>query len=281
MEPITKVGLDETSPSNLDEEHLASTWKMDLRVAVCERCDWSYLVPKASLAQRCPHCFQAQLSPVSAQLKHLPYVRPPEMILPFSLSPSVLEQAILGFAKGIPFAPADLSSPNLKKRLSQVYLPVWLVDAEVKAFWKAEAGFDYQVVSHQEQFSENRGGWNTQEITRNRIRWEPRLGKLDRVYNNVPAPALEDRDNLTSAIGAYGHANLQPYQPEAIEKAFVRLPNRAPEDAWNDARPAFQSAGAEECRQAAAADHIRQFFWQPEYAHQNWTLLLLPLLTTF
>ena len=156
---------------------------------------------------------------------------------------------------------------------------MWLVDGEVQANWQCEAGFNYTVVSHQDRYAG--GGWSSHQVQEGRVRWEPRLGNLRRVYQNIPAPALEDYSRLQAALGNFDLASARPYQAAMVEKAFVRLPDRPPQDAWSDASPAFQSAAAEECRQAASADHIRQFNWKPQFANQNWTLLLLPIYTTY
>jgi hypothetical protein len=260
---------------------ITGAWSVELENALCEHCDWSYLLPKGSLPQRCPHCFQANLSPWGGSLEDLPHIHPPELVLPYILSAGRLAQAVEKFAGGIPFAPEDLSIHNLQARLRRLYLPMWLVDAEVQATWQAEAGFNYNVVSHQDHFEENRGGWTSRQIEEGRIRWEPRLGKLDRTYQNIAAPALEENQRLKSALDSYDLSAASAYQPNLLESAYVRLPNRATQDAWSDAKPALQSAAADECRQAAGADHIRQFSWNPEYHNQNWTLLLLPLYTTY
>ena len=256
-------------------------WGLNLQAVVCERCDWSYLLPAGSAPPRCPHCFQAGLSVLQAGTQDLPYARPPELVLPFSLTSAALAQAIQEFSGGIPFPPKDLEAQGLRNRLSRLYLPMWLVDAEAQAEWKAEAGFDYQVVSHQDQYNENGGGWSSRQVQEGRIRWEARLGRLERSYQNIAAPALEEDRALKAALGAFDLSAARPFQAEVLKGAFVRLPNRTPQDAWPEAQPALKGAAAEECRQAAGADHIRSFAWQPRFAGQNWTLLLLPILTTY
>jgi hypothetical protein len=162
-----------------------------------------------------------------------------------------------------------------------VYLPMWLVDSEVQATWQAEVGFNYEVVSHQERFEENRGGWSTRQVNETKIRWEPRLGRLKRSYQNINAPALEEHRHFETQLGKFELSQAQPYQPPAIQSAMLRLPDRASQDAWPDAKPAFQAAAAEECRLAAEADYLRHFSWQAEFNKQNWTLLLLPVYTTY
>lgn len=260
-------------------DQLAAQWGTALEIAVCERCDWNYLLPQGSLPQRCPHCFQADLTAWNGQLEELPHIRPPEMALPFNVTASKIALSIQTFAQGIPFPPSDLNSKTLQQRLRRVYLPMWLVDATVQGQWQAEAGFNYQVVSHQDRYSG--GGWVSQEIQQSRTRWEPRLGRLNRRYENVAAPALEEDQHLKQALGSYRFENAARYQVADLAEAYIRLPNRSPQDTWTDAQPSFQAAAAEECRQAASADHIRSFEWQSEFQDQNWTLLLLPLYATY
>ena len=257
----------------------AETWGVPLIAVVCENCDWRFLTPESTDLGRCPHCSQPGLSLLETDLSQLPYTQPPELTLLHALNQAQLNQAIQTFASGIPYPPQDLTPASLQARLKRVYLPMWLVDASVKATWKAEAGFDYQVVSHQDHYSGS--GWTSQQVKEGRIRWEPRLGRLERSYANLVAPALEDHPVLHKTLGAFDLAAARAYQPNDTLKAFVRLPDRPPQDAWSDAQLVLQNAAAEECRQAARADHLRQFAWQPEYKDQHWTQLLLPVYTAF
>jgi hypothetical protein len=189
-----------------------------------------------------------------------------------------MEATLQQFASRIPYPPQDLAPGNLRRRAKRVLLPVWLVDAQAQALWQAEAGFDYEVVSHRDQFAG--GGWSSQRVKEARIRWEPRLGQLMRSYTNIPAPALEEHRQLREQLGGHDLTAAEPYQPNVISNTILRAPDRSPQDAWGDARAAIQAAAADECRRAAGADHIRQFAWQPEFSAENWTLLLLPVFTT-
>ena len=263
----------------------AQAWGTDLTRLVCERCDWTFLAP-ASLANRnCPHCHQTGLMPLNItdgeQPSTTPTEAPPELVLPFNLSAVKLEGSIQDFAKEIPYAPDDLNPRQLRSRLQAVYLPMWLVDAEVQATWQAEAGFNYQVVSHQAKFEQNRGGWSTRQVNETKTRWEPRLGRLLRSYQNISAPALEAHVQIQAQLGTFELSQAQPYQAQTMQSAMLRLPDRASLDAWSDAKPALQQAAVEECRQAAGADYLRHFSWQAEFQKQNWTLLLLPIYTTY
>ena len=271
-----------TSQSQISgDQDLAAAWDVPLIVTVCEHCDWNFLSPAGSIPQTCPHCFQDSLSAVKEELQGMTYLKPPELMVPFTLPAANLAKVIQEFAGNIPFAPQDLKPEILRGRLRQLFIPMWLVDSDVQAIWQAEAGFDYEVVSHQDYYNENRGGWASREVKEGRIRWEPRLGRLERSYQNIAAPALEEHNRLNKALGSYNLAEARSYHSHGLENAFVRLPNRSNEDAWPDAQPAIRAAAAEECRRAASADHIRQFSWKPEFKQLNWTMLLLPLYTSY
>ena len=192
-----------------------------------------------------------------------------------------MDDSINKFASKIPFAPKDLTSQNLRSRLCRLFLPMWLVDAEVQAKWWAEVGFDYKVVSHQAHYDDHQGGWSSREIEEGRIRWEPRLGRLERHYHNISTPALEEDMVIKQEMGVFKLGEAVEYQVIEIENSFVRLPNRDTKDAWVEVTPAIQKAAAEECCQAAGADHIRQFSWKSQYSNNKWTLMLLPLYTTY
>lgn len=203
----------------------------------------------------------------------------PELALPNCLFQSEIDAAINHFAADIPYPPEDLAPSTLHARQQIVLLPTWLVDSTVKANWKAEAGYNYQVVSHQERYDS--GAWRSREVQEQRIRWEPRLGRLERSYTNISAPAIEEASKIEGAIGAFDTTEAQPYHVTMIENAVVRLPDRAPQDAWNDAQAALKIAAGDECRLATGADHFRLFSWEPQFQGQNWTLLLAPLVTTY
>lgn len=278
-----------------------------MKTLLCPSCDWTCQTPDDAVPERCPHCWRGGLTAIEAT----PFpILPAEKYIPFNVSNITLDSRILSFARGIPFAPKDLTPANLRKRLQAIYLPMYLVDADVEATWQGEVGFNYEVVSHREQY----GGqsWQTQQVKETRIRWEPRVGRLKRKYHNIPAPALEEHAKLIEQLGEYDHSQAKFYAHERIDalnaalKAkereekrrrmgitaqpigapqtkdpLIRLPSRPTADAWADTLPGFLSAAAEECRKAGAADHVREFRWQAAYTNPNWTQLHLPVYTTY
>ncbi len=265
----------------MSDQTLAAIWNTSLEAAVCEACDWSYLLPLGALPAKCPRCFREALAGLPEDTVTMLHHQPPELVLPFTLADETTAANIQKFAQQIWFAPRDLTAENLQQRLQWVYLPMWLVDSDVRATWQSDVGFDYEVVSHQDSYDQNRGGWVSREVTETRIRWEARVGRLSRTYPNITAPALEDHFELQKQVGQYDIRAAKAYQPSLIANAFVRLPNRGRADAWPDVLPPLQTTAANECRRACQADHFRNFRWSADYNNLNWTLLLLPVLTTY
>lgn len=259
-------------------------WSPPATLVVCEQCDWVYVIPYKLENQICPHCLMASLTPVIeslSQQNQIFNIQPPELLLPFKISLEHIHSRILAFTQGIPFATPDLKRASSSDRIVKIYLPYWLVDSDINAEWEIEAGYEYEVLSHRERYHQQQGGWQTEQVTEQRVRWEPRLGRLDRCYSNIPVPALEGQRAISNMLGQYDHSSAVPYEAGLEQNALIRLPDRNPEDAWGEAKPILQAYAAEECRIASDADQQRNFRWKPEYRSQSWTLLLQPIYATY
>ncbi len=256
-------------------------WSGGWWAALCEICDWRFLLPAGRQPERCPHCMQRTLTPLERELSQLPYLRPPGVVVPATVSTGRLQAGVEQFAANIPYPPEDLTAERLRARLQLMALPLWLVDVEVHAGWRAEMGFDYEVVSHQSSYDDRGGGWREREVKEGRVRWEPRLGRLHRTYRRIVAPALEEERDLERRLGRFDLRAAHPPQADVLQNSLVYLPNQTPEAAWPAAEPHVHHAAAEECRQAAVADHIRDFRWRPDYPERQWTLMLRLIYATF
>ncbi|NDJ54119.1 MAG: hypothetical protein GYB68_13700 [Chloroflexi bacterium] len=259
---------------------IRESWQIELQPYACAFCESVFLLPPEASRLTCPTCFRDELDPISDAEQYPSYVMPPEKVLPFAISPERAVSLAEDNLKRIPLRPTDITPANLKDRLRPILLPMWLIDAEVQAQWLAEAGYYYEVVSHNERYGGS--GWQTEQVKRVRTRWEPRAGELRRSYHNVTAAALEQFEVLTGRVGNFAiESGQQDYQPSQIQDVFVRVPSRPPEAAWDGAHTGFIRAAADEVRRAASADEIQQFKWRPDFATQNWTQLLIPLYSTY
>jgi len=267
---------------------VAAVWGVGLTAVHCAHCGEAHLVPSDALSLpkggaeedaiplRCPFCLQGPVTPQPAYLRE----EPPEQVLPYSVLERKLAGILNRWTQGIRFRPAELKAEVLMQRVRRYLVPLWLVDGRIEGTWRADVGFDYQTVSYQDRYSDGRG-WSSQEVKEGRVRWEPRVGRLSRTYENLVAPALDDQRALTARLGDFDLSQRTDYSPEAVTGGAVRIPTLEPEAAWSAAEAAFVRAAGEECCQAAGADHMRDFALAAEYDDLNWTLLLLPAYVTW
>jgi hypothetical protein len=250
---------------------VASVWGAPLTAVHCAVCREAHLVPAEDIPSRCPFCLQGPVTPQPAYLRE----EPPEQVVPYAVDKGKLATILDRWTQGIWFRPDELKASLLVQRAQRYLIPLWLVDGRVEGAWRADVGFDYQAVSYQDRYSDGMG-WRSQEVREDRVRWEPRVGRLNRVYENVAAPALDDHRKLTKRVGDFDLSQRAGYVPDAVADAAVRLPTLEPEDAWDGAQAAFVRAAGADCHQAAGADHVRDFRLEATYGDLNWTLLLLP-----
>lgn len=262
-------------------DNYSDIWQNNVFQFACTNCQTSFLLLEDTKKDVCPNCLQPSISSAGKLAESSNHLVPEEVI-PFEIDQSSISQRLTNFTKGIPYPPEDLTYKNISDRILQVYLPVWYVDTSVAGQWHAEAGFNYDVVSHKDQYNQNTSEWTSVELNETRIRWEPRAGNLDRSFTNIPAPALEHETKIKNQLGEFTRDNAQPYKDSIIsETAYLELPNRDTDDAWVDAKVEIMRNAMDQCKLACAADHIRNFKWQVEYGNHNWTLLLRPTLTSY
>ncbi len=255
---------------------VAAVWGVALTAVHCAHCGEAHLVPEDAIPSLCPLCLQGPVTPQPAYLRQ----EPPEQVLAYTVQKQRLAAILDRWSQGTWFRPAELKADVLARRARRYLIPLWLVDGGVEGAWRADAGFDYQAVSYQDRYSD-RGGWRSQEVKEDRIRWEPRVGRLHRAYENLVAPALDDHRALMRRLGQFNLSERVPYSPEAASESAVRIPSLEPEAAWPGAESAFLRAAGQECSRATGADHIRDFTIEAQYSDLNWTLLLLPAYVTW
>jgi hypothetical protein len=253
-------------------------WGLPLQPVGCSNCGQAHLVQDRSLTGACPSCMNGSLMPQPVLLRS----EPPELILPFQQTQASLLAQLQEFTRGVWLHTPDFTPKSLLSRVVPIYWPMWLVDGDISGDWRAEMGFDYQVKSSQESY--HSGEWRTHSIIETRVRWKPRLGQIQRRYENIPTPAVSDHDHLWSQTRGYSLGKAVPYCSSCLDtpsgQASVRVPDLQPDSAWPLSETALKKAAAGDCQVAAGAQHVRNFAIHPQYDNLHWTQLLLPMYVT-
>ena len=265
------------APATQVLDSLSSLWGLALQPAGCPVCKQVYLLHPGQENITCPLCGQAPLAPQAAA-----WLRPtsPELVVPFNPDlPRQIPAALEAFVREVWLKPDDFTSAALQQRLKPVYETRWLVDGRVSGSWQAEEGFDYQVKSSQESYSGST--WHSREVVETRVRWEPRLGQVQRAYQNISVPAFSRQAQLETLVGGYDTRAAAAYAPGTVGQAAVHVPDLQPDEVWQAARSLFNQAAAVEIQSACQAQHSRNVSIHADYEGLNWTQMLLPLYTTF
>jgi hypothetical protein len=256
-------------------ESVETIWGISLRVAGCIQCGQAFLVEESRLGQYCPHCALGILQPQPARLRP----EPPELLIPFRKNRQEIQTILENFVRPVWLHYQDFTVEHLLQRVTPVYWPMWLVDTDVNGDWQGEVGYDYQVKSSQESYSN--AGWYSRDILETKVRWEPRVGYLERHYDNIASPALNEHARLARSLGKYKQQEVIPYQVDQISHAVLQIPDLHPENTWPLAQTQLEAAASEECRKAAQGQHIRGFQIHPTYNSLNWTQRLHPMYVTY
>ena len=261
-------------PNATEIPDISEIWGLPLQAAHCPRCREAHLIPAEMQTALCPACY-------GANLELQPTInRPeaPELLIKFNITPQQVKTGLQNWLKGVWLRPHELQANLLTQRLTRTFIPMWLVDGVVSGTWQAEMGYDYQVASSQEVY--RNGSWTTRKLTETRIRWEPRVGTVQRNYQNLGVPALEEHLALNRGLGQFALEHAAPYSSEWVNNASIRVPSLLPEAAWPNAQSGFDRLSANDCQRAADAQHVDEYQIQAAYDQQNWTQMLLPVYTT-
>lgn len=263
-------------------ESITELWGLTIQPVGCQKCGQVYLVYPSMIGARCPSCALGIIESQPAYIR----LEPPEMIIPFQIKngssldkSSTLYKILTQFTKGVWLHMDDFNPISLYERIVSVFMPMWLFDCTIIGSWQADTGYDYQVKSSCESFSN--GQWRTQDIVETRIRWEPRLGQLNRTYNNLVVPALSDQQKLRNIVGDFYFNESSTYKGNLLSNAIVRLPDLSPENSFSLAQSEIIKITTNECRQAAKAQQIRNYSIKAGFENINWTQMLIPYYTTY
>lgn len=236
---------------------------------LCAGCgrSWVFPAPPTQVAP-CRWCGGAT-QPVDVSGAEV--ARPPEhRVLP-RIEAREAARLLKEWVQQVPFAGPELT--GTAELLAPVWVPRWLVDIDARAVFEATVGFPERVRSSTEVLV--RGTWRRQEVEEERTRWEPRLGRVERRYDNLRVDGLAAPGVADLAVEAPG----VPVDPPRDLDAPWMLPDRTPKEQLPGALSALRAAVAADCARAAGGTDVKDLRLELAVttAEPFWTLLLVPV----
>lgn len=168
----------------------------------------------------CPICNGTELEPAEFPAGTFE----PKNVLPFTLpahrASNILKRHL---RKRRPWMnPPALFKAYTEERLRPLYIPVYLVDAYVRASWKAKAGFRIPV--------NNKGSITEKEV------WEPATGYLEHLYENeLLLCSSKVNAGLFFQVNDFNLRDLVDFSPRYLEPFPAEITDKAGGDAIKSA----------------------------------------------
>ncbi|MFT7520412.1 MAG: hypothetical protein ACI9MC_002558 [Kiritimatiellia bacterium] len=249
-----------------------SVWGLPHVPAWCEGCSRGWMVPSSQQGALCG-CGAAKLQASSVAVP----VGGPEGLVAAKVERVDLPDRIEEYFKGVKWRDKDVKPAALAQRAVQVWWPRYLVDSGVVGTFQVEVGFDYEAQSSIERYAGN--SWVTEKRVEWRIRWEARVGKLRRRYDNITVSAVRDQDDLPG--GDSQHSELSAFDPVAVNEQRLQVPDLSPTESWGEAEPSFRRMAGEDVQRAVQGQHVRDVHVSADFPDQHWTLMLQPMWMTW
>ena len=106
-----------------------------IRYYRCENCGANTILPRSTLATKCPYCS----SPVVVDERQIGLVRP-DTVVPFELNAEQAEHHLSVWAKRKMFAPRDFRKGHKNLSIKGVYTPAWTFDLVTVTYYKGRLG---------------------------------------------------------------------------------------------------------------------------------------------
>ncbi|MDP5170559.1 MAG: hypothetical protein NWR72_09955 [Bacteroidia bacterium] len=179
----------------------------------CETCKATLAVHDNHKLQRCPICAASPLKPIEVPTDALE----PKELLPFTLPRHRARSILRKYLRKRRWwlLPPAIFQMLRDDRLQQLYIPAYLLEAYVRASWKAKAGYRIPVAG--------KGQIEEREV------WEPVSGYWENLFENqfqFVSPKVDSK--LFALINDYSFGELVNYDPRYLDAFPAEIATKDP-----------------------------------------------------
>lgn len=200
----------------------------------------------------------------------------PQYVLPFKIASSDAENYFKNWLKKRWFAPNTLSRlARVEEALKGIYYPYWTYDAQTNTWYQGLRGDNYTV---QVQSKDSEG--NTVTRTETRIRWSPRIGDVERFFDDLLVPGSASLpEKLSSQLQDWNLEDLVDYNPAVLsgfksESYSVNL-----REGFEKAKKKMDAQIQQDIRKDIGGDHQKITQFKVQYSELSFKYIQLPLWT--
>jgi len=239
-------------------------WGTERRELACSSCGAVVAVAPDALTSTCAFCGSNRVlaRDIAGEL-----VRPTALI-PFTVDQQQCQAQVTQWLGQGWMHPPELRHVRALQKLTGVYLPFWIFDADIHANWKAEVGTE-----RTERYYEN-GEWKTRTV----IDWDWRSGRVHVPIRNHLVPGTKQISRvLLERAQPFELTALVSYEPGFLAGWQAKNYDVPLQKAWETAKEEMRAQSKAACYRDTASSHVRNFSMTADFADERWRLVLLPV----
>ncbi len=248
-------------------EQAARGWGEARRQIECQSCHAVTVLPPGQLTYTCPFCGSNRVVQSDAAQDGLR----PRYLIPFKIEPETCTATAAKWLGASWMLPAKLRQVAQIGSFTGIYLPFWTFDAQTKAAWRAQVGYDETRRTYDGK------EWHTQTVTH----WRWKTGNVTQGFDDLVVSGTPHvSDSILSTIDDFDLNALADYEPAYLAGMHAQAYAVPLEQAWDVGRAQMRAATRKACEQDALSgggDHLRSLSMNVDFANESWRYVLLPV----
>lgn len=229
----------------------------------CENCGANTVLPRSTLATKCPYCS----SPVVVDEGNRGLIRP-DTVVPFELSAEQAEHHLSVWARGKLYAPRNFRKGHKNLSIKGVYTPAWTFDLATVTYYKGRLGKRRTRTVHR----------NGKSYTETYIEWFHVEGTVDDSFDDI---YVSGNNHISTSdfnkLDLTNQAKYAVYRDEYLAGYIADNYTVSPEDAFNLAYKKARNMIYNEIMRMYNADEDGGLQLQTDVVSRSFKYVMLPV----
>jgi hypothetical protein len=166
--------------------------------------------------------------------------------------------------------PSALKSGAVIDRFNGLYLSYWTFDAQVRAAWEAEVGYERT----ESYYDAGDKTWKTRIV----IDWRSEQGEISLAVDDLlVSGSTRASRRLLEQINPFDLNALQTYTPDLLAGWQAQAYDLTLPAAWEQGKETIREQAKNACYADIPTSHVRNFRMRADFGNETWRYLLLPV----